>query len=146
MLLNMASEQQGNLSASQHFIIGSVFACVCVTARAENDKCVCISRQKSILPMGPALGPVSNMNDHAALWLAALRCRCWWCFTVPSWERGADKRLSPQADSLITGVSLILPSSFLTRTKRKCSVAWNLSIFVLLWSRRRFSRSSKTTR
>lgn len=74
MLLNMASEQQGNLSASQHFIIGSVLACACVTARAENDKCmcVCISRQKSIVPMGPALGPVSkmsiiDMNDHAAL-------------------------------------------------------------------------------
>lgn len=34
--------------------------------------CVCISRQKSILPMGPALGPVCkmsiiDMNDHAAL-------------------------------------------------------------------------------
>lgn len=72
MLLNMATEQQGNLSASQHFIIGSMFACGCVPERAENDKCVCISRQKSILPMGPALGPVSkmsiiDMNDHAAL-------------------------------------------------------------------------------
>lgn len=72
MLLNMASEQQGNLSASQHFIIGSVLECACVIARAGNDKCVCISRQKSILPMGPALGSVSkmsiiDMNDHAAL-------------------------------------------------------------------------------
>lgn len=71
MLLNMASEQQGNLSAIQHFIIGSVFVCACVTARAKNDNlcvCVCVPRQKSILPMGPASKiSIIGMNDHAAL-------------------------------------------------------------------------------
>lgn len=106
--------------------------------------CVCVLRQKSILPMGPASKmSIIGMNDHAALWLAALRCRCWCC---PLMREGQIKAWAHQQTVWSPGVSLILPSSFLTRNKRKHSVAWNLSIFVFLWSRQRFSSSSKPTR
>lgn len=87
MLLNMAAEQQGNLSVIQHFIIGSVCVCTCDTGPVSKMPIIC-------------------MNDHAVLWLAALRHRCWWCFAVPYSERGADKGLSPPADSLVTSPPL----------------------------------------